>query len=399
VKHGAAVERDLQLLRQKFRYALGSRDTTVALTMVELHVTHVVGARPNFMKMAPVYFALNAVKGIVQRVVHTGQHYDARMSDVFFVELGLPAPDANLEVGSGSHAVQTAQVMQRFEQEVLNHHTDWVCLYGDVNSTVAAALVASKLGIGVAHVEAGLRSKDWSMPEEINRVVTDRLSQLLFTPSADADLNLKHEGVPSERIHFVGNCMIDTLVRLLPKATRPASLPQTIADGEFVLVTLHRPATVDDPVLLGQVLRALGYCLERAPIVFPLHPRTRAKLEAAGYVAPPRLLLIDPVGYLDFLWLEAHARVVVTDSGGVQEETSYLGVPCLTFRDNTERPVTCEFGSNRLIGRDPAQLLQFVLAAFSEPAGPKRTPPLWDGRAGERIAAVFAARALAKAST
>jgi UDP-N-acetylglucosamine 2-epimerase (non-hydrolysing) len=357
--------------------------------MVALKITHVVGARPNFMKMAPVYFALESGKGIEQRLVHTGQHYDARMSDVFFQELGLPAPDANLEVGSGSHAAQTAQIMLRFENEVTVHRPDWVCLYGDVNSTLAAALVASKLGIGVAHVEAGLRSHDWTMPEEINRVVTDRISQLLFTPSPDADDNLRREGTPPERIHFVGNCMIDTLVRLLPKATRPAALSREVT-SPFLLVTLHRPATVDEPALLGRVLLALARVAEQLPIVFPLHPRTRVKLEQAGFVAGPGLHLIDPVGYLEFLWLQQHARVVVTDSGGVQEETSYLGVPCLTFRDNTERPVTCEYGSNTLVGRDPERMVQAVFAALGQAARYGSKPPLWDGRAAERIAGVFA---------
>lgn len=358
--------------------------------MQHLLVTHVVGARPNFMKMAPVYFALNAVSAVRQRLVHTGQHYDARMSDVFFSELGLPAPDANLEVGSGSHAAQTAQIMLRFEAEVTAHRPDWVCLYGDVNSTLAAALVASKLGIGVAHVEAGLRSGDWSMPEEINRVVTDRLSQLLFTPSRDGDDNLRREGVPEERIHFVGNCMIDTLVRLLPKAVRPEAVDATLDAGNFVLVTLHRPATVDDPVLLGRVLSALEQVARQLPVIFPLHPRTRSKLDAAGYRPGPGMLLIAPVSYLEFLWLQERARVVVTDSGGVQEETSYLGVPCLTFRDNTERPVTCEHGSNTLVGRDPERMVQSVLAALHKPARYGSRPPLWDGQAAQRIAAVFA---------
>lgn len=358
--------------------------------MQHLLVTHVVGARPNFMKMAPVYFALNAVSAVRQRLVHTGQHYDARMSDVFFSELGLPAPDANLEVGSGSHAAQTAQIMLRFEAEVMAHRPDWVCLYGDVNSTLAAALVASKLGIGVAHVEAGLRSGDWSMPEEINRVVTDRLSQLLFTPSRDGDENLRREGVPDERIHFVGNCMIDTLVRLLPKAVRPEAVDAMLDAGNFVLVTLHRPATVDDPELLGRVLSALEQVARQLPVVFPLHPRTRSKLDAAGYRPGPGMLLIAPVSYLEFLWLQERARVVVTDSGGVQEETSYLGVPCLTFRDNTERPVTCEHGSNTLVGRDPERMVQSVLEALHKPARYGSRPPLWDGQAAQRIAAVFA---------
>lgn len=366
--------------------------------MQHLLVTHVVGARPNFMKMAPVYFALNAVSAVRQRLVHTGQHYDARMSDVFFSELGLPAPDANLEVGSGSHAAQTAQIMLRFEAEVTAHRPDWVCLYGDVNSTLAAALVASKLGIGVAHVEAGLRSGDWSMPEEINRVVTDRLSQLLFTPSRDGDENLRREGVPEERIHFVGNCMIDTLVRLLPKAVRPEAVEATLDAGNFVLVTLHRPATVDDPVLLGRVLSALEQVARLLPVVFPLHPRTRSKLDAAGYRPGPGMLLIAPVSYLEFLWLQERARVVVTDSGGVQEETSYLGVPCLTFRDNTERPVTCEHGSNTLVGRDPERMVQSVLEALHKPARYGSRPPLWDGQAAQRIAAVFAELSVRAAS-
>jgi UDP-N-acetylglucosamine 2-epimerase (non-hydrolysing) len=348
-----------------------------------MHTVHVVGARPNFMKAAPVVFALAGRPGVEQRIVHTGQHYDANMSEVFFRQLGLPEPDVNLEVGSGTHAEQTAQIMLRFEKVVAGERPDWVVVYGDVNSTVAASLVAAKLGIRVAHVEAGLRSFDWTMPEEINRVVTDRLADLLLTPSRDADENLAREGVPADRIVLVGNCMIDTLKRLLPRASRPS------LDGvpdRYALVTLHRPSNVDDADRLRDVMGALDRISERIPVVFPVHPRTRTRMAQAGVRSGPRVVLTEPVGYLEFLGLQKDAAAVITDSGGIQEETTFLGVPCLTIRENTERPVTVGMGTNRVIGGDPRQ----ILPAFDDVLGgrwPRGQPiPLWDGDAGSRVA-------------
>jgi UDP-N-acetylglucosamine 2-epimerase (non-hydrolysing) len=349
-------------------------------------VVHVVGARPNFMKAAPVYMEMARDPALTTILVHTGQHYDDRMSDIFFRELGLPRPEVNLGVGSGSHATQTAGMMVRFEEVALSLRPDWVFVYGDVNSTVACALVAAKLGVKVAHVEAGLRSRDWTMPEEINRVVTDRLSDLLFTPSPDAGDNLKAEGVPADRIHWVGNCMIDTLVRLLPHAERP---PIDGLDNRFVLLTLHRPATVDDPRLLGEMLAAFDSLPESIPVIFPVHPRTRSRLADFGVVLPPRFVVTEPLGYLAFLWLQQRAFAVVTDSGGVQEETTYLGTPCLTVRDTTERPITCASGSNQLVGRDPARLRAALTAQLQAGKVARRVPDRWDGLAAERIARVF----------
>ncbi len=354
--------------------------------MAQLHILHVVGARPNFMKAAPVVHALARADRVNQTLVHTGQHYDAVMSDVFFRQLGLPEPDLNLGVGGGSHAVQTAEIMVRLEPVLELRRPDWVVVYGDVNSTVAATLVAVKGGIPVAHVEAGLRSFDWTMPEEINRLVTDRLASLLLTPSGDADANLLSEGVPSDRIVQVGNCMIDTLVRLLPWARRP------ILDGigdRYVLVTLHRPSNVDDPRRLRAVMEALEEVARRVPVIFPLHPRTRTRLEQAGIRPAPQLTVTEPLGYLEFLGLQRSALAVITDSGGVQEETTYLGVPCLTLRPNTERPITIELGTNRLVGEDPAALVQQLgkVMAGEWPAG--QPIPNWDGRAGERVAAAL----------
>jgi UDP-N-acetylglucosamine 2-epimerase (non-hydrolysing) len=332
------------------------------------------------MKAAPVHGAL-AKLGVSQTVVHTGQHYDAAMSDVFFKELGLPRPSYNLGVGSGTHAQQTAVVMTRLEPLLSKARPDWVLLYGDVNSTAAAALVAAKLGVRTAHVEAGLRSRDRGMPEEHNRVVTDHLCDLLFTPSRDADENLKKEGLPPERVRLVGNVMIDTLVRLLPAARRLRPLGIAEKCSPFVLVTLHRPSNVDDPKALSELLAALSSVARREPVIFPVHPRTRARLkkgEGRGIRFTP------PMGYMEFLALQSRAALVVTDSGGIQEETTYLRTPCLTVRPNTERPVTVELGSNRLASA--ASLERLALQALR--GGGKRgcVPPLWDGRAGERIA-------------
>ncbi len=348
---------------------------------------HVVGARPNFMKVAPVYRSLHA-RGAEQVIVHTGQHYDFNMSDVFFQQLEIPPPDVNLQVGSATHAQQTADIMARFEKTVLDVSPDWVLVYGDVNSTVAAALVCAKLMIKVAHVEAGLRSFDRSMPEEINRLLTDQLSDLLFTPSLDGNEHLAHEGIPASRIHFVGNVMIDTLVRMLPAARRVdlSGLPD-----RYVLVTLHRPSNVDDLPWLIEAIDTLRDVSRRAPVVFPIHPRTRQRLEAAGIDlnSNSALIFAQPKPYLEFLALQTRALAVVTDSGGIQEETTYLSVPCLTLRENTERPVTIERGTNVLVGRDLG-LMRGELDSILD--GNKKTaviPDLWDGHAADRIADVL----------
>jgi len=351
-----------------------------------MHILHIVGARPNFMKAAPVIRALAAHDVIRQSLVHTGQHYDAAMSDVFFQQLGMPAPDCNLGVGSGTHAQQTAAVMQAFEPVLLERKPDLVLVYGDVNSTVAAALVCAKLGVRVGHVEAGLRSRDRTMPEEINRLVTDQLAELLFTPSADGDLNLKDEGIPAEKIFRVGNVMIDSLVKLLPVAQRQGreNLP-----GRYALVTLHRPANVDDSVVLKRILQSLLEVGQDLPVIFPAHPRTRKRIDDFGLNAD-RLQLLDPLSYLEFLRMQSHATVVITDSGGIQEETTYLGVPCLTLRENTERPVTVSLGTNVLVGRDPDKLRFELSRILAGKAKKGSIPPLWDGHAGERIAALVA---------
>ncbi len=369
-----------------------------------MHILHVVGARPNFMKAAPVLRALAALKATKQTLVHTGQHYDANMSGVFFEQLGMPQPDINLEVGSGSHSRQTAEVLTRFEPVVREQRPDLVLVYGDVNSTVAAALVCAKLLIPLGHVEAGLRSRDRTMPEEINRIVTDQLADLLFTPSSDGNENLLREGVPAEKIHLVGNVMIDTLVRLLPVSQERwpalrASL-NLLEHGKkgsgYALVTLHRPSNVDAPASLQRIMDALRSLADRLSIVFPVHPRTRQRLSELRLDAPhPSLRLIEPVGYLDFLALQGHATLVLTDSGGVQEETTFLGVPCLTLRENTERPITVEQGTNMLVGQDMELLAKEARRILQEGPRPGRIPPLWDGKASERIAEVIAERGTA----
>jgi UDP-N-acetylglucosamine 2-epimerase (non-hydrolysing) len=351
-----------------------------------VNVFHIVGARPNFMKVAPVLNALSSRKHIVQTLVHTGQHYDANMSDVFFEQLGIPAPDVNLQVGSGTHARQTAEIMTRFEPVLLERQPDLVLVYGDVNSTVATALVCAKLGVRVGHVEAGLRSFDRTMPEEINRLVTDQLADLLFTPSPDGDVNLKDEGIPAEKIFRVGNVMIDSLVKLLPVAQREGrqDLP-----ARYALVTLHRPANVDDSVVLKRILQSLLEVGQDLPVIFPAHPRTRKRISDFGLNAD-RLQLLDPLSYLEFLRMQSHATIVITDSGGIQEETTYLGVPCLTLRENTERPVTVSLGTNVLVGRDPEKLRLELSRVLAGKAKKGSIPPLWDGHAGERIAALVA---------
>lgn len=347
-----------------------------------MHILHVVGARPNFMKAAPVLHALAKRPAVEQSLVHTGQHYDPNMSGVFFSQLEIPKPDVNLGVGSGSHAQQTAEIISRLEPIVLERQPDVVLVYGDVNSTVAAALVCAKLGTQVGHVEAGLRSFDWTMPEEINRVVTDRLSHFLFTPSEDGDVNLKHEGLPADKIYRVGNVMIDSLVRLLPAAQqcRKNGFPE-----RYALVTLHRPSNVDDSETLKSILESLLEINETLDVIFPVHPRTRRRIAQFG-LEVENLHLSEPLPYIEFLALQSRAAVVVTDSGGIQEETTYLGVPCLTLRDNTERPVTVSMGTNVLVGRDLG-LLNVELAKILDGKAKKGCiPPLWDGHAGERIA-------------
>jgi UDP-N-acetylglucosamine 2-epimerase (non-hydrolysing) len=349
---------------------------------------HVVGARPNFMKAAPVIEAINAVPGIKQSLVHTGQHYDANMSQIFFDQLGMPRPDYNLEVGSGSHARQTAEIMVRFEEVISTGNPDLLLVYGDVNSTIATALVATKMGIRVGHVEAGLRSWDRSMPEEVNRVLTDQISDYFFTPSADADENLAREGIKAHQIFQVGNVMIDTLVKLLGKALEPKI---TGRQERFILVTLHRPSNVDDPDTLGQLLTTLKRISKEIQIIFPIHPRTRRRLEEYKLSdVGANVLLTEPFGYLEFLWLQQHATAVVTDSGGIQEETTFLQVPCLTMRENTERPITAEIGTNILVGTDTVRLGKEIENILEGRAKKGSVPALWDGRAGQRIAEILA---------
>ncbi len=360
-----------------------------------LKVINVVGARPNFMKVAPIVEAMRRRGAeFAPLVVHTGQHYDAQMSDAFFRDLGLPRPDVYLGVGSGSHAAQTAAVMQLFEPVVLNEKPDWVLVVGDVNSTLACALVCAKLLIPVAHVEAGLRSRDRTMPEEINRLVTDQLADLLLTPSEDADTNLRAEGIPAERIRFVGNVMIDSLFQQLERARASRVREELeVAGRDYAVLTLHRPSNVDSQTTLAGILSALRRIGERLPIIFPVHPRTRKNLAAFGFLdeieREGRLRLVEPLGYLDFLRLYSGARLVLTDSGGIQEETTALGIPCLTLRENTERPVTVELGTNRIVGTDEETIVRAAFAALdgnrAEDSQPPRIPPLWDGHTADRI--------------
>lgn len=354
-----------------------------------MRALHVVGARPNFMKAAPVYRAM-AKKGHTQVLVHTGQHYDARMSDVFFSQLEMPEPDENLNVGSGSHAQQTACIMSRFESVVLSRMPDIVLVYGDVNSTVAAALVCSKIGIRIGHVESGLRSFDRTMPEEINRRITDQLADVLFTPSEDGNTNLTNEGIAKEKIFLVGNVMIDTLVRLLPRAEAEFErLKPKLPLDAFGLITLHRPSNVDDDAVFLPIIEVLDELSRELPLVFPVHPRTRAKWSGRLKECGPGFHVIDPLGYLEFLALQKHARVVITDSGGIQEEATYLGVSCLTLRENTERPITVSQGTNVLIGRNWELLRKEFFRALANGRHVTTPPPLWDGRASERIAEVL----------
>lgn len=352
-----------------------------------MKILHVVGARPNFMKAAPVMDALRK-DGAEQVLVHTGQHYDENMSRVFFDELGMPKPDVNLEVGSGSHAFQTGEVMKRIEPVIQDEAPDLILVYGDVNSTIAAALVATKLHIGVGHVEAGLRSFDRRMPEEINRMLTDQISDLLLTHSPEAEENLVNEGIDSSKVHLVGNVMIDTLVRLLPGA-RESNVREDLdleQDESYVLVTVHRPSNVDNRESLSQILGALQEIGRQHTVICPAHPRTTKRMEEFGMAPEDGVIrIIEPVGYLDFLCLQDNAAAVVTDSGGIQEETTYLGVPCFTIRPNTERPVTISQGTNRLMGDNIGSLAEAVGEAIQSPPENPTPPKYWDGNASQRI--------------
>ncbi len=349
-----------------------------------------VGARPNFIKIAPVHEALHRLGGFRQLLVHTGQHYDPQLSDAMLDDLGLPQPDRFLGVGSGTHAVQTAGIMVAFERVLLDERPDLVVVGGDVNSTLACALAAAKLSVPIAHVESGLRSFDWTMPEEINRVLTDRLSALLFTHSPEAEANLAREGIEAERIHYVGNTMIDSLLRLADRArARRAWRELGLPERGYLLVTLHRPSNVDEPERLAAIVEALLDLGSRQPVVFPVHPRTAAALERArarGGLAEGGVRCLEPLGYVDFLSLEQAAGAILTDSGGVQEEAAALGVHCYTFRRGTERPVTVAAGANTVIGDDPEAIRAIRLGAARD----IQPIPLWDGRAGERAAAVIA---------
>ena len=355
-----------------------------------MRIVYVVGTRPNFVKTAPVIGALRArLPEGRHAIVHTGQHYDRLMSEVFLEELGVPAPDHMLEVGSGSHAEQTARTMERLEPVLIEERPDLVMVPGDVNSTLAAALTAVKMGIPVAHIESGLRSFDRTMPEEINRIVADEFSEHLFLHSDEAIENLRAEGIGEERMHFVGNTMIDTLVALEDRfRAAGAAAKLGVEPGRYLLVTLHRPALVDGD-LLPETVQRLAALAREMPVVFPVHPRTRRKMEAVA-TEHPGLLLSEPLGYVDFLSLLADAGAVLTDSGGIQEETTYLGIPCFTLRDNTERPVTIRAGTNTLLGLDPAAIAAIPAALGERASAPAEPPPLWDGHAAERIADLLA---------
>jgi UDP-N-acetylglucosamine 2-epimerase (non-hydrolysing) len=357
-----------------------------------LKIINVAGARPNFMKVAPLVEAMSRRSADFQSIlVHTGQHYDATMSGAFFRDLEMPEPDVDLGVGSSSHAAQTAEVIRAFEPYVISEKPDWVVVVGDVNSTVACALVCAKLNVKVAHVEAGLRSRDRRMPEEINRLLTDQIAELLLTPSRDADANLLAEGIPPERIRFVGNIMIDSLLKHLPLAGK-SKIRETLglAVRDYAVLTLHRPSNVDELETLGGILDALEAIGKRLPIVFPVHPRTLKMIAELGLedrVDRNHLRLTDPLGYLDFLHLVSGARLVLTDSGGLQEETTVLGIPCITLRENTERPITVEQGTNTIAGTDPARIIAAANRALDNPLSKSalQVPELWDGHTADRI--------------
>ncbi|MHB9031263.1 MAG: non-hydrolyzing UDP-N-acetylglucosamine 2-epimerase [Candidatus Latescibacterota bacterium] len=354
----------------------------------------VAGARPNFMKIAPLMRAFRCESGVEAMLVHTGQHYDEKMSDLFFRQLDIPEPDINLGCGGGSHARQTAAIMTAFEPVVLEHRPDAVLVVGDVNSTIACGMVAVKLGVKLIHVEAGLRSHDRMMPEEINRLLTDSISDLLFCTEQSGVDNLRQEGVAGEKIHLVGNVMIDTLLKNREKAEATTILKDMgLRKREYAVVTLHRPANVDDPKALAGLVDVLDAVQMDMPVVFPIHPRTSAHIVSQGLAtriaAMKNLHLFEPVGYLEFLKLMANARIVLTDSGGIQEETTILKAPCLTLRDNTERPITCELGSNRLAGTKPENIINAYREVMSNGCRESRIPPLWDGHAAERIVKVI----------
>ena len=354
-----------------------------------MKVINVVGARPNFMKIAPIVDQVKRFPEIHGILLHTGQHYDEGMSDVFFRDLGIPEPDIHLGVGSGSHAVQTARVMMEFEKVCLAENPDLVVVVGDVNSTMACALVTAKLRIPIAHVEAGLRSFDRTMPEEINRLVTDALADILFTTSRDADENLQREGVDPRKIFFVGNVMIDTLLRHREKAAALDTVSKLNAKrGGYALVTLHRPSNVDDPQVFKGIWHALQTIRKSMPVIFPIHPRTAKKMAEFGIDAGD-VQVTEPFGYLEFLNLMSNARLVLTDSGGLQEETTILGIPCLTLRHNTERPVTITHGTNIMVGPDPDRILEAMRRILNGDWKPSGPPELWDGRAAERIVAII----------
>ncbi len=355
-----------------------------------VRVLAVAGARPNFMKIAPLLRELRAREGFAARLVHTGQHYDTAMSESFFRDLGIPEPDANLGVGSGPHGRQTGQVLEKIEDLLQGERPDLVLVVGDVNSTLAAALAAVKLGIAVAHVEAGLRSGDRSMPEEINRLLTDQISDFLFTTEPAGAEHLLREGVPAEKIHFVGNVMIDSLQAHLERARRLDVLERLgLEPGKFGVLTLHRPSNVDEPARLQALFEVLEEIHQRLPIVFPVHPRTRDAIQDHLGGKSPQLRLTEPLGYLEFLRLLADAGLVLTDSGGIQEETTVLGVPCLTLRENTERPITVAEGTNTVVGTDPATIRAEALKVLDGERRPGRIPERWDGRAAERIVDVL----------
>lgn len=362
-----------------------------------MHIHCVVGARPNFMKVAPILSAAHRFPQLRCTLLHTGQHYDERMSTLFFKELGLPQPDIYLGVGSGSHAVQTARVMVAFDEVLDNRPADVVLVVGDVNSTLACALVASKRGIRVAHVEAGLRSGDRAMPEEINRVLTDQISDYLFTTERTAADHLRAEGIPAERIHFVGNTMIDSLLQHRRRAMQSEITAKLgLRERGYAVCTLHRPSNVDTPESAANTLGAVEILAARLPVVLPLHPRTLAKLEQFGLLprlqGNPHVQVIEPLGYLDFMALMDRARLVFTDSGGIQEETTVLGVPCFTFRENTERPITVTEGTNRLLGCSPERLKEALEELLYGREKQGRVPEYWDGQAAERILTALAQR-------
>lgn len=359
-----------------------------------MKIANIVGARPNLVKIAPLLREMRRHPSIQPLLVHTGQHYDEKLSDVFFRQMEIPEPDVNLGVGSGSHASQTAEILKRIESVLLEQKPDLVLVVGDVNSTIATALAASKLGIGIVHVEAGLRSFDRNMPEEINRILTDALADYLFVTEADAVENLVREGRPRKQIHLVGNVMIDALRQFLPIAQqstigRDLSLVNGAGYHPFAVLTLHRPSNVDSATTLRGLLAAVERVADQVPVIFPVHPRTQERLKNLGLIPNPNLRLIPPVGYLDFLCLLSRARLVLTDSGGIQEETTALGVPCLTLRENTERPVTVSEGTNQIVGLDPERILSAAREILGGKTKAGRVPKFWDGHAAERIVAVL----------